>query len=768
MKNRLYLLLSLVICLLLPLSLLKAQEGEVPIKGLLRRILPQGDDAQRFKWQITKANREEGRTDFFSLSSDGTHIFIEGNNYISIARGINHFLQHKVNIHISWNNPNDKLPKSWKPFLREEHYTSFPYRYYLNFCTHSYTMAFWDFARWEQEIDLMALKGINMPLILQGMPSVWQKTLAHYGYTNSDLGQFLVAPTYYAWFFMNNMTGYGAENLSSDWYNKQAELGRKIIQRLRTYGMQAVIPGYVGMIPKDFLLKAKQNISEWKSSDIISGGSWCSFERPSFIRNTERLREFAKVYYQSIREVYGQDLETPFYAIDPFHEGAKPKELTPLEAKHSIKAMWQSLQDYNSKAIWVAQSWQSNPKNWLTKSIPEGRLLILNLHGDSHAHSKLSNDYKTEKNWSVDAEGRPHQWLWGMTNNFGSNVGLFGRMERLIKVFNQAIAEQRLNNLQGIAALPEGIEHNPILYDMLYTLPWQGNKPLELTSFLDDYIQMRYGISSEKDPQTFTSLQKVWQTLAEGIYNCPNNYQQGTTESVFMQRPSNRIQTVSSWAYASWYWSIPKLRDAIRLFASLAPKLKHNPNYRYDLVDFTRQVLADYGKEVLEARLLARNKGDKQEQKRLEDLFLRLILEQDKLLGTDENFRLGRWLSRARAWGRTEQEKNEYESYARRLITIWGDKVQCNQGGLIDYSNREWQGLLSAYYYPRWKAFFILEDEKIDYYDTLELPFVQGDKEKVEAYLPKNTSYPFASFSSRAEGNPITEVLRIFKYVLPQ
>jgi alpha-N-acetylglucosaminidase len=40
----------------------------------------------------------------------------------------------------------------------------FQWRYYLNVDTLSYSCAFWDWARWEQEIDWMALNGINLPV----------------------------------------------------------------------------------------------------------------------------------------------------------------------------------------------------------------------------------------------------------------------------------------------------------------------------------------------------------------------------------------------------------------------------------------------------------------------------------------------------------------------------------------------------------------------------------------------------------------------------
>ena len=43
-----------------------------------------------------------------------------------------------------------------------------PLRYYQNVCTASYSMVWWDKARWEREIDWMALNGINAPLTFTG------------------------------------------------------------------------------------------------------------------------------------------------------------------------------------------------------------------------------------------------------------------------------------------------------------------------------------------------------------------------------------------------------------------------------------------------------------------------------------------------------------------------------------------------------------------------------------------------------------------------
>lgn len=37
------------------------------------------------------------------------------------------------------------------------------------------TFAWWDWERWEKEIDWMALQGINLPLAFTGQEAIWQK-----------------------------------------------------------------------------------------------------------------------------------------------------------------------------------------------------------------------------------------------------------------------------------------------------------------------------------------------------------------------------------------------------------------------------------------------------------------------------------------------------------------------------------------------------------------------------------------------------------------
>ena len=333
-------------------------------------------------------------------------------------------------------------------------------------------------------------------------------------------------------------------------------------------------------------------------------------------------------------------------------------------------------------------------------------------------------------------------------SNFGGNVGLFGRVDRLIDCFYAARNNQAENRLVGIGALPEGIENNAMLYDLLYALPWTNNDYTRAT-WIADYVKMRYGFGSFKfQDSSFKTLLSAWQRLAAGIYQCPNDAQQGTTESVFLMRPSLTAGTVSSWANSTWYWDFADLRTALREMLSVSDELKDNDNYRYDLVDITRQALADYGKVLLDEI--------KMKTERLKmDEFLELILDQDRLLGTRRELRLGRWTEAARALGATDAAKDLYEKNARMLLTTWGDRAQCERGGLRDYANREWNGLLSSFYYPRWKAFFAENFSSQNWFDNFDWPFANGRQGAINHYLPKNAPYAYGSFTAEPTGDEI-------------
>ena len=83
-------------------------------------------------------------------------------------------------------------------------------------------------------------------------------------------------------------------------------------------------------------------------------------------------------------------------------------------------------------------------------------------------------------------------------------------------------------------------------------------------------------------------------------------------------------------------------------------------------------------------------------------ILLKLLDDLNDITGTNENFLLGKWIQDARSWGATEQEQDYYEWNARTIVTIWQPYPD---GGLRDYAGKQWNGLFSGYYKPRWELF---------------------------------------------------------------
>lgn len=177
-----------------------------PIDGLLERI----DKGASRKFVIEK---RRSAVDFFELDQQGQRVVVRGNTYVNIAAGINWYLKYYAGIHLSWNGMQAKLPDVLPPVRRKmRRETTAKYRYDLNYCTLSYTMAFWDWDRWQQEIDWMALHGINLPLAAVGTDVVWRNVLTRLGYTRDEINRFIAGPGFQAWWLMNNLEGWGGPN----------------------------------------------------------------------------------------------------------------------------------------------------------------------------------------------------------------------------------------------------------------------------------------------------------------------------------------------------------------------------------------------------------------------------------------------------------------------------------------------------------------------------------------------------------------------------
>ncbi|MBO5794774.1 MAG: alpha-N-acetylglucosaminidase N-terminal domain-containing protein, partial [Bacteroidaceae bacterium] len=339
------------------------------VSALLDRIGGEGT-SERIKTQVNASLSNDGK-DVFEISSKKGKPFIQGSSLSALTSGIGWYLNHYAHVNLSWNNLTTDLSDVQLPVpeVVERRECSADYRYYLNYCTYSYSMAFWTKERWEKELDWMALHGINLPLSVVGMDVVWKNVLEEAGYSREDIDNFVAGPGFQAWWLMSNLEGWGGPN-PDWWYERQEQLSKFILKRMRELGMEPVLPGYGNILPS--------NAAEKMGVNAMEQGNWCSgFRRPAFLMPTDaRYSEIAQLYYKHLEKVMGK---AKFYSMDPFHEGGRTNGINLKEAYYT---MYSEMLKHSPEAKWVIQAWGSNPRKEALDTIPKGGFIVLDLYSD--------------------------------------------------------------------------------------------------------------------------------------------------------------------------------------------------------------------------------------------------------------------------------------------------------------------------------------------------------------------------------------------------
>jgi len=667
MKKGLLILIASVFCLNT-----YAQVDQKASYEFIERIIP-GKSGAFLVEPITADNNK----DTFELDSRDGKIVLRGNNGLSVAAALNYYLKTYCFCDIGWNGTNLNLPANLPAVTAKIHKTTpYQYRYYLNYCTFNYTMAWWDWARWQKEIDWMALNGINMPLAITGEEAVWQDVYKSMGFTDKELDAFFCGPAYFSWFWMGNIDAWGGP-LPQHWMDSHRALQKKILERERSFGMKPVLSSFTGHVPpsfKDRFPKAKVKRTNWDAG----------FPDVFILDPDDELFEtIGKKYIEAQNKEFGTD---HLYSADTFNENVPPtNDSTYLDGMS--KKVFRSMTAADPKAVWVMQGWMFhyNNKFWqpqqikaLLNAVPNDQMIVLDLYSDAHPVWNRTEAYY----------GKP--WIWSMLQNFGGNISLFGRMRHVAADPAIALHDPESKNMVGIGITPEGIEQNPALFALMLENVWRDT-PIDADAWVNNYAHRRYG-------QTNANASEAWQILLNTVYS--SGLSEGGPESIIVARPT--MQKTIDRVLTKLSYDPLKLAKAWQLLVNAADSLKQSDGYQYDVIDVTRQVLANYASPLQQKLASAYKSGDKEAFKQYSTAFLQLMDDMDDLLSTRKDFLLGKWINEARANGITDKEKNLYELNARDLVTLWGDK----ESGLSEYSNRQWAGLIKGYYKQRWELYF--------------------------------------------------------------
>lgn len=684
----------------------------LPADSLALRVT-EGTSAGRIVFKDVD-NHNDSRDYYKVYSSADGKVVIEGNTTISQARGLHRYLREVAGIHICWNSLTAPLPSSLPlPADTLSAICNVPVRYYLNYCTFSYSTPFWDEERWMQEIDWMALHGVNTPLAITGSEKVWDIVLERLGCDNKIREDFIAAPPYIAWWMMNNMENTGTP-ASKHWIERQSRLQKSILARMRSMGMSPVLPGYCGMLPRE--AAKKLNLS------TADPGKWCGYKRPSFLLpSSTAFDSISDLYYNVLEELYGK---SRYYSADPFHEGGNIEGVDLAACGERILAAMK--RNASQDAVWVVQAWQENPRDAMIANLPQGEMLVLDLYAETKPQWGDSASV-----WHRQNGFGHHDWAYCMLLNFGGNIGMHGRLDKLRDGYAQALSASP--TLRGIGATAEGIENNPVMYEALFDMPWTG-EPGATGFDIKEYLKYRYGMDECPD-----ALMEAWHALLATVYNAPADYKgEGTVESIICARPAWKLKGASTWGNANLFYPADSTAKAAKLYASaITPSLAMNYNFNYDYIDISRQALSDHAYTLYHAIDSLKSEGRISEAKTYIDEFLQTILRIDQLLSNIPEFSTQRWLNDAASAAGTPEERAELVRSAATLITVWGNEAAANAHGLKDYSHRLWHGITGELYYDRWRAFFDYElseahdnTAKPDFY-TIETDWIEG---KVKEY----------------------------------
>ena len=645
---------------------------EKAVYDLIERVTPGYSDSFHLVFDKENAGYHER---FAYLAVDGK-ICIQANSTIALCVGYYQYLRKYCNVNLSYCGNHIELPEKLPLPDFHKGYINGQYRSFFNYCSFSYTAAWWNWEDWQWTIDFLAMNGVNMPLQVVGLEGVWYNALRKVGYTDLEARQYLCGPAYFAWQWMGNIESF-AGPLPKSWIDSHIELGKKVMQREIELGMHPIQQGFAGNVPAAFK-------DRYPNAVIAAKEDWCGFPSVYQLDPTDPLfMEFGKVFFNEEKKLYGL---YGYYASDPFHESEPiSKDSSYLaDVAHSIMALNKAV-DPNFK-YWIMQGW--TPTKGIVTAIPKESLIILDL---------ADPDYTPRKDWQERFWG--YSYLAGNLHNFGGRVKLHGDVKALAE--NQFIkAKDAGEKVIGTGVFMEGICQNPLYYDLALNMPlYQSER--KLLDWNYEYAAGRYGYTSDYTESLISLLIKT-------------AYKRGTdgTErsSAVAARPALHVKKSGPSGPFSFPYDNDSLKIVMDILIGIPPA---TDGIRFDIVDVQRQYMSNLAYKILGKIEEAFNSGNLSDYDKYTKMYHDLLADLDELVGTRREYSFEDKIEKALTWATTPEEAKLYDYNQSLLVTQWGPDKESGTNYLFDYSWREWSGLIRDYYLPRWDKFHAMLREKL-------------------------------------------------------
>lgn len=639
-----------------------------PAADALRRLLP----GHHRQFTLRAVSGRDGER--FRVTGGAGRITVEGTSPAVLLTGVNTYLTRVARADISWNGEQLDLPRQLPAVGTEiTGRANVPHRFAFNDTNEGYTGPYRDWPAWERELDVLALHGINEVLVYIGSDAVYYDTFREFGYSDAELRAWIPGPAHQPWWLLQNMSGF-AGPVSRQLLDRRAALARKIINRVRELGMTPVLPGYYGTVPDDFPARNP-------GAAVVPQGGWGGFKRPDWLDpRTPAFAAVAASFYRHQQERYGS---STMYKMDLLHEGGRPGDVPVGDAARAVES---ALRTAHPGAVWAILGWQSNPSRQILDAVDTSAMLVVD---------GLSDRYTSVTDRESDWQGTPY--AYGSIWNFGGHTALGANAPDWVEWYPRW-RDKDGSALSGIAVMPEGADNNPAAMALLTDLAWTPGT-IDLDEWFAQYATSRYGAPDAK-------ALAAWKVIRDTAYNMTRSDSWSEApDGLFCARPSLTTNKAAAWGPAGERYDTTAFDRALPALLDVAPELRDSSAYRYDLLDVTRQVLSNRSRWLLPQIKSAYELGDRAHFTELTGVWLGWMELMDRVLATNDQHLLGRWLAEARSWGATAAEQDLLEYDARSLLTTWGDR-QSSEEGLHEYANREWCGLVGGLYRDRWRKYF--------------------------------------------------------------
>ncbi len=643
-----------------------------PEQGVLERLLPR--QARQFELGTLAAAAGRER---FRISSAGGHIEVQGSTPSALLFGVDWYLKYVAHVQISPDG--DRVGSAALPLPRGviERDTPYAYRLALNENVDGYTAPYWNWTRWQREIDVLALSGINAVLVERGTDSVLYRTFRDFGYSDGAIRRWIAAPAHQNWQLMGNLCCFDGP-ISRALLNKRAASARQIVTRLRELGITPVMPGFYGIVPADFQRR-------FPGAHVVPQGQWAGFTRPGWLDPRDPLfARLAADFYRRQRELFG---DSTVYDMEVFQEGGETGNVPVGVAARAVQA---ALLAAHPGASWMMLAWQGNPRPDLLAGVDRRHLLIVDIDHNRVPRNDRRRDF------------RDAPFLFGGLWEFGGRTTLGADVHDLT---DRLELVGRLNDdMVGTAVFTEGLDTNPFAFDLFTEMAWR-RRPVNLAAWTAEYVTRRYGAAD-------LHALAAWRILIHTAYGIRvdqvvfNSERDAAQESLFDAQPGLTVDRASTWSPEGMRYSAPVFQRALPQMLQVSPAIRATATYRYDLVDIARQTLANESRVLLPRIAAAYRAKDRPRFEARTQCWLGLMSLQDRLLASNRHFLLGRWLARVRPWASSPAELARLDFDARSILTVWGDRQTSAGAGLHDYANRDWAGLTRDYYRLRWRKYF--------------------------------------------------------------